>query len=410
MGEFLKLNRNIQLRILMMFITVAIGSSVGPNMTIYYIEYFGPLVTGILLIIVQLSGFLAGLYGGHLSDLWGRKKVMLNGISLMVVGYSIAASMNSPFYVNPDITFLGFLMAAVGLSFASPAEEAMMIDVSTVKNRKFIYAIIYWVINLSIMIGAALGGWFFKTARFELLVGTAIGAFMSWLIVWLWISETLTFERLPEQGKSVWAVVKSYRAVFLDKRYLKFMVASVGATVIFSSPDYYLAAHLAQTFHQITFWGIPIFGQRMLSIITVTNTLMIVLMMGLMTRLFTKWSELKSSLVGTVIQGCSFAIMFLLTDFWPLLIFAILLTIGEMIVTPASQSLRAEMMNPEKIGVYSGFSSATRPIGYIISSGIVSVSVIVGNVGAAILLMTMTAVSMLFTWSAVTMLNNKCTR
>nr|WP_246570498.1 MFS transporter [Leuconostoc palmae] len=298
-------------------------------------------------------------------------------------------------------------MAAVGLSFASPAEEAMMIDVSTVKNRKFIYAIIYWVINLSIMIGVALGGWFFKTARFELLVGTAIGAFISWLIVWLWISETLTFERLPEQGKSVWAVVKSYRAVFLDQRYLKFMVASVGATVIFSSPDYYLAAHLAQTFHQITFWGIPIFGQRMLSIITVTNTLMIVLMMGLMTRLFTKWSELKSSLVGTAIQGCSFAIMFLLTDFWPLLIFAVLLTIGEMIVTPASQSLRAEMMNPEKIGVYSGFSSATRPIGYIISSGIVSVSVIVGNVGAAILLMTMTAVSMLFTWSAVIMLNNK---
>ncbi|MGX7052211.1 hypothetical protein [Leuconostoc palmae] len=69
MGEFLKLNRNIQLRILMMLITVAIGSSVGPNMTIYYIEYFGPLVIGILLIIVQLSGFLAGLYGGHLSDL-----------------------------------------------------------------------------------------------------------------------------------------------------------------------------------------------------------------------------------------------------------------------------------------------------------------------------------------------------
>ena len=69
MGEFLKLNRNIQLRILMMLITVAIGSSVGPNMTIYYIEYFGPLVIGILLIIVQLSGLLAGLYGGHLSDL-----------------------------------------------------------------------------------------------------------------------------------------------------------------------------------------------------------------------------------------------------------------------------------------------------------------------------------------------------
>lgn len=49
MSDFFKLDRNIQLRILMMFITVAIGSSVGPNMTIYYVEYMGALVTGFLL-------------------------------------------------------------------------------------------------------------------------------------------------------------------------------------------------------------------------------------------------------------------------------------------------------------------------------------------------------------------------
>lgn len=48
MSDFFKLDRNIQLRILMMFITVAIGSSVGPNMTIYYVEYMDALVTGFL--------------------------------------------------------------------------------------------------------------------------------------------------------------------------------------------------------------------------------------------------------------------------------------------------------------------------------------------------------------------------
>ncbi|MGO2517049.1 MAG: MFS transporter, partial [Leuconostoc falkenbergense] len=53
MSDFFKLDRNIQLRIVMMFITIAIGSSVGPNMTIYYVDYFGPLVTGILLVAVQ---------------------------------------------------------------------------------------------------------------------------------------------------------------------------------------------------------------------------------------------------------------------------------------------------------------------------------------------------------------------
>jgi len=137
---------------------------------------------------------------------------------------------------------------------------------------------------------------------------------------------------------------------------------------------------------------------------------MIVLLMGFMTKLFARWSDLKSSLVGTAIQGIGFAITFLLTDFWPLLVLAIILTIGEMIVTPASQSLRAEMMNQEKIGVYSGFSSAIRPIGFILSSGIVSASVLIGNVGAALLLLLVTLTSMLFTGLAVQMLREKRTR
>ena len=87
MADFFKLDRNIQLRIVMMFITVAIGSSVGPNMTIYYVGYFGAFLTGILLVLVQVAGFLAGLYGGHLADLWGRKRVMIAGIGLMTLGY-----------------------------------------------------------------------------------------------------------------------------------------------------------------------------------------------------------------------------------------------------------------------------------------------------------------------------------
>ena len=409
MADFFKLDRNIQLRIVMMFITVAIGSSVGPNMTIYYVGYFGAFLTGTLLVLVQVAGFLAGLYGGHLADLWGRKRVMIAGIGLMTLGYLLAAVMNSPLYINPYITFFGFLMASVGLSFASPAEEAMMIDVSTVKNRKFIYAMIYWVINLAVMIGAGLGGWFFKTARFQLLIGTAIGALISLIIVLVWITETLPKDKRPTHGQSVWAAVKSYRTVFADRRYMKFMIASIGATIIFTSPDYYLAAHLSQTFHTIDIAGIEIFGQRMLSIVTMVNTFMIVLMMGMMTKLFKHWSEMKAIAVGTALQGGGFAIMFLLTDFWPLMVFTVILTLGEMIVTPASQSLRAEMMNPEKIGAYSGFSAAIRPIGAILASGIVSASVLVGNVGAALLLLTATGISILFTYLAVQMLRENRT-
>ena len=45
----------------------------------------------------------------------------------------------------------------------NPATEAMLIDVSTPENRKVMYSINYWAINLSIAIGAIFGGYYLKT-------------------------------------------------------------------------------------------------------------------------------------------------------------------------------------------------------------------------------------------------------
>ena len=147
MQEFMALNRNLKLRTLTVFLTVLLGSSIGPNMTIYYVQYFGAFVSGFLLMVVSVAGFIAGLYGGHLSDVWGRKRTMLTGSALIISGYTLAMLMNAPWYTNPYITFVGFLTASVGSSLADPAEQAMMIDASTIKNRKFVYALIYWEIG-----------------------------------------------------------------------------------------------------------------------------------------------------------------------------------------------------------------------------------------------------------------------
>ncbi|WP_373780582.1 hypothetical protein [Weissella soli] len=57
MQEFMQLDRNLKLRTLTVFLVVLLGSSVGPNMTIYYVKYFGAVITGILLVIVSISGF-----------------------------------------------------------------------------------------------------------------------------------------------------------------------------------------------------------------------------------------------------------------------------------------------------------------------------------------------------------------
>lgn len=392
MKEFMDLDRNIKLRALTVFLTVLLGSSIGPNMTIYYVQHFGSFWTGILLIIVSIVGLMFGLYGGHISDVIGRKRTIEYGQIAMFVGYGVAMFNNTPWYVNPYVTFIGFLLAMVGSSLADPAEQAMMIDSSTPENRRFVFSLIYWILNIGVMIGAAIGGWFFRDYLFELLLFMTIVPVINYCIVRFGMTETLVRSE-NVQTTSIMSALKSYWAVLSDHRYFTFAMGSVLASVIYLQPDYYLAAHLSQTFNDYSLLGMEIYGQRMLSLMLVMNTILIIATMGFVTKATAKWNLVRAMALGLFLQGGGFALSFLLQDFWPLVVTTIIFTTGEMISVPASQTLRADMMNPDKIGAYSGVFAVTRPLGSVIAGAFVSISVVLGNYGIAALLMVLVFVA-----------------
>lgn len=404
MQEFMQLNRNLKLRTLTVFLAALLNSSIFPNMTIYYSHYFGRFITGILLMLISGVSFVAGMYGGHLADVYGRKPIMLTGGLLLTTGYVIAAAANNPLLVSPQITFFAFLIASVGGSLADPAEQAMMIDASTAANRKFVYALIYWIINISVMLGAALGGWFFRDYLLELLLALIAFSLFNLAIVRFGMSETMT--EATQTSSSVWGALKSYLNVLADRRYMLFIIGSVLLAIVTRQPDYYLAVHLGADFHTTTLFGITIYGQRMLSIVTLVNTVMIVTMMSLFTRLTDKWSLVKTNAVGAVLFAVGFAFSFVTSTLWPLIAAAVILTLGEMISVPANQTLRADMMNPAKIGAYSGLMSVVSPIAAIFAGLLVSASSIFGNYGMAVLMLVFGGLSILATTKAARMRAN----
>ena len=73
---------------------------------------------------------------------------------------------------------------------------------------------------------------------------------------------------------------------------------------------------------------------------------------------------------------------------------AVVFTLGEIINVPSSQTMRADMMNPEQIGAYSGAFAATRPVGNIISGMMVSLSQFTNDWGMAGVLMIGTLIAM----------------
>lgn len=400
MKAFMELDANLKLRAFTVFLTVLLSSSIGPNMTFYYLKYFGSLWTGILLVIVSVAGFLGSLYGGHLADAWGRRPTMLVGAGLMITGYILATLANSPWLFQPGLTFLGFLIAMAGGSLADPADQAMMIDVSTPANRQFVFALIYWIVNIGVMFGAAIGGWFFRDYLFYLLLGMTFGAVINFLVIFLGMRETFTGQA-KEQAKTVKQALRSYLTVLQDRRYTIFALGAVLSIVVYSQIDYYLPAHLTTDFHTYWLWAQEIYGQRMLSLMMITNTALIIIFMGLINHYSTRWPLIFGFSVGQGLQGFGIALSFILGDFWPLILATPIWTLGEIIVVPAGQTIRADLMDPDRIGAYSGVFAVTRPIGTIIAGSMVSLSSLINKWGMAVIILIMTIAAIGLTVKAV---------
>ena len=133
----------------------------------------------------------------------------------------------------------------------------------------------------------------------------------------------------------------------------------------------------------------------MLTIFLMLNTLIIIFSMTFVNQLTNKWSERKSLTTGALLQGLGFAAAFLMNSFIPLILASIVMTIGEMILVPSSQSLRADLMNEEKIGTYSGFVTITDPIGSVLSGSLVSFSVYIHHTGVAVVMVVVTVLLVL---------------
>ncbi|WP_307975857.1 MFS transporter [uncultured Streptococcus sp.] len=381
MREFLTLPKQLQLRELMRFISITVSSAIFPFMAMYYVTYFGNLVTGILIVVTQVAGFFATLYGGHLSDAIGRKKVVDFGTFWTVVGWAIAVAANVPHHVMPQLTFVGLLIIEVAYQFYSPAYDAMTIDLTDESDRRFVYTIGYWLVNIAVMLGAGIAGIFYDKFFFELLIALLVISFGCFLVAHFKFDETRPADMVFEHGKGILSTFKNYGQVLVDKPFVLYTLGTIGASVVWLQVDNYFSVNLKQHFQQVVIMGQTITGAKMLSIAVFTNTFLIVVLMTTVNRWTKTWPLLRQLTIGSIICAVGMFFNISLNQFWPIVIAMVGFTFGEMINVPASQVLRADMMNEDKIGSYSGFLSITQPIASILAGAMVSLSHFTGAIG-----------------------------
>ncbi|AZB42077.1 MFS transporter [Bacillus sp. FJAT-42376] len=389
---FKELHPNIKIRIYTSFLSRLVGSMVFPFMAIYFAREINAVAAGILLLIQVVVQFLSGFYGGYLADTWGRKKVMVAGEWMKVISTGGMLLANSPWYTSAWVTFVMLVLLGISMGIGNPAAEAMLVDVSTKETRTMIYSINYWTINLSIMLALIIGGWFFESNFFELLLSLLV---ISIFILWITkakIEETFIPEKKSPGSFSLKPVFSSYVSVMKDVPFMLFTIGGIAILSIEFQRNNFMAIRLEEEIpkQMISIWGslpIEMTGVRMMSLLTVENTLLIVLLTAAVNKWLKHKSEQKMMYIGFIVFGFGYSFLAFSNHIAVLTAAVFIMTIGELIYVPTRQTLMADMVDESQRGAYMAVNGIVFQAGKIFGVFGIMAWQAIGGIGMAVLIL-----------------------
>lgn len=357
--KYADLHPNIRIRIITDFFTDLTQKSIIPFMAIYLSVQIGAGLAGLLLTVNIVASMIVGLGAGYWSDRIGRKKLMVIAQSLQVVALLCLAIANSPWMDSIIVTCIMFLLSSLSSGITVPIANAMIVDVSSEHERHYVYGLQYWTTNVAVTFGALMGGLFFESFRFLLFSLVCLESMATLFILVFMVRETMDKRvisstnhskgsgpstRLMEADAPIQKnILNTYWAVFQDKRFMVFFMATVLAVSLEFQLDKYIAVRLKSEFTAQLF-GSDISGLHLFSLIMVINTVLVALVAIPFSRWIGRFPSRSIMTVGMLLYTAGFTLLAFSNWSWLLISSAILLTIGELMYAPVRLVMLAGMI------------------------------------------------------------------
>ncbi|MDK2780701.1 MAG: transporter, family, multidrug resistance protein [Trichococcus sp.] len=388
-------SKNIRSTLVSSFINSLIYSCTIPFLVIYLAGIFNPQITGMLVMTNVVVCFLAGIIGGYLADNFQRKKILylfqsLYGGSLLLIALRFLGLLSADGWL-----ILGYLVCGISFNLYSPAYDAVLMDCTTVENRKQAYQWQYWTFNLSMALGFSLGGFLFQHYLFQLFLVAGIAQLVMALLFRSQLDYTNTTAEKRHKNR-LKDLFLNYRIAAKDTRWL-FLILGMA---LFNTAEFslktYTAVRLSKEFETLTIFAVPIDGVRMLSLLQVLNTLLVVGFTFLVSRFTEKRSEKATILYGLLIYVVSYGLIAVMNNIYVLIPLMILATIGELASSPNINARKVDLVPEDKQASYLAFSSlsyqgadllaafALTLSGYISAGFIAGYIIILGLIGTSL--------------------------
>lgn len=316
------------------------GALLFPFFTLYLTSKFniGMTQVGFIFGMFAISSFIGSMIGGALTDRIGRKSMLLFGL--------VMSALSSLLMGVVDVLALFFLVTlVVGIlsDVGGPAQQAIVADLLPEKQRAEGYGILRITANLAVAIGPVIGGFLATQSYMFLFISDAVTSLITAVIVYFALKET---RRAPTEGEPQQTMTQTFRGyldVVKDNAFVWFLGASALMVLVYMQMNTTLAVYLRDV-HGVTPQG---FGY-----ILSLNAAMVVLFQFPITRRINKYRPLIVMTVGTLLYALGFVMYGFVSLFFFFLVAMVIITIGEMLVSPVSQSIVANLAPEEMRGRY----------------------------------------------------------
>ena len=333
------------------------GTLLFPFFALYITQKFnvGMTEAGVLLGISSLFGLIGSTIGGALTDKFGRKQLILFGLVFSAISTLTFGLVN-------ELRLLYPLMIVVGLlsSLAYPAHDAMIADILPEHQRQEGFGILRVVGNLAWIIGPTIGGVVANMNFFYLFVIDSVISCIVAVIVFRIIPETAPQTQVHAEGQTVLQSVAGYRVVFKDFAFMAFVVAGMLMLIVYQQMYSSLSVYL-RDYHNISPSG---YGFLM-----TTSAITVVLFQFSVSRYIKYRPPFLMMAIGTVFYMIGFVLFGIVTTYVLFALNIVIITVGEMVIMPVSQSITANFAPEDMRGRYMAIFGLTWAIPATIGPG-----------------------------------------
>jgi MFS family permease len=316
---------------------------------------------GLILTIIIAAEGLGRLVGGKLADWLGRKIIIIILSLLGSVCYLIIVFLGISPFVIYLIVMAGFLKTG-----AMPAINALVIDVTTKKNRNDAFSLIYLGHNLGFAVGPLVAGFLFVNHLMLIFVVDAITTILALIPIVILIKEpskyieglTVIGGQVVEEGEH--SETGSTIRVFFKKPVLVgYAFISIILSFVYAQSTFGLPLYLNQIFNQN---GPKIYGSLMTvnAIIVIALTLILIL-------IFKKYSPLLNISIAGILFAVGFGLLFYSKLYYLFIISTVIWTFGEIINSVSSNVFIANYSPANHRGRFNAIIFFISGVGFAIS-------------------------------------------